>query len=111
MEVNDIEVKIIVNGYSLKIFLANENKTTVTTTIGKIVKIASTHLKVVAALPSKTRCVKSFAKILSDPPACSNAKKKKMLATINTPTTNNLSFTTFAGSSSSSLALSSSAFN
>src|SRR5690606_30856605 len=107
MDEKEINVKIIVKGYFENIRLAKAIKTIVTTTIGKMVSIASIHLKVMAALPSKTRWVKSFAKILMEPPACSKAKKKKILAIINTPTTKSLSLTTWRGVCSSSCSSSS----
>src|SRR5690606_2865306 len=50
-------VKNMDTGYSENTFFASENKTNVTIRRGKIVRIASTHLKVSAAFPSSIRWV------------------------------------------------------
>ncbi|MNL29361.1 hypothetical protein D3C87_1510420 [compost metagenome] len=53
----DIPEQITIRGYLNQIFFANANKTADTTTIGKTVKAASTHLNRTAVGPSRIRCV------------------------------------------------------
>ncbi|MNY39352.1 hypothetical protein D3C86_1740320 [compost metagenome] len=52
---NESAEHMTISGYLDQIFFANANKTAETTSIGNTVKAASTHLKITAVFPSRTR--------------------------------------------------------
>ena len=76
------------------ILLNNPYKTNVRITIGTNVIMVLATLKIMDASPTKARWAKFLAKMVIEPPACSNAHQKKMVKMENTMITKSRSTST-----------------